>query len=102
MRKIKLQLDALRVETFDTGAEPELRGTVRGRHHTFEVGCGEPVDDGTIVYCPVPTAQATCGWTCGSTCTCGCTQTRSAWTCDPYASACNEADTGTLDVNVCP
>lgn len=101
MRKIRLELDALRVETFDTGAGPGERGTVHGRHHTFEVGCGDPFED-SIDYCPVPTAQASCGYTCGNTCSCGCNQTRYAWTCDPYESTCTEPDTGTIDINVCP
>jgi hypothetical protein len=39
MGKLKLDLDALRVESFDTAARAEERGTVRGAEHTFDSGC---------------------------------------------------------------
>jgi len=39
MGKLKLDLDRLRVESFDTAARPEARGTVRGAEHTYDTGC---------------------------------------------------------------
>lgn len=86
MRKIRLELDALQVDTFDTGAGTWSRGTVQGRHHTFEYGCGEPPPDDSLDVCPVPTAAATCNqftcaYTCGDTCNCGGTRTYGGWTC---------------------
>src|SRR5687768_8312180 len=101
MRKIRLELDALQVETFDTGAGTWNRGTVHGRHHTFEIGCGEQPPEDSINVCPVPTAaqtcnQFTCDYTCGYTCSCGCTRTYEGWTCTcPH-------ELQTVDVNVCP
>jgi hypothetical protein len=40
MGKLKLDLDTLRVETFDTAARTEERGTVRGAEHTYDADCG--------------------------------------------------------------
>jgi hypothetical protein len=39
MRKRKLKLDSLRVESFATAAWPEARGTVRGAEATFNADC---------------------------------------------------------------
>jgi len=100
MGKIRLELDALRVETFDTGAGTWDRGTVHGRNHTFEIGCGEPLPEDSVYVCPVPTAPATCNqFTCGYTCG-GCPQpTYAGWTC-----TCTEPEPepDTWDINVCP
>lgn len=99
MRKLRLQIEELKVETFDAGGGQE-RGTVRGRLYSdwFNPCDPEPVDD-SINYCG--TAPATCGagftcdYTCGNTCSCGCTGTCPArWTCDPYASECTEVPVG--------
>jgi len=83
MKKLTLELDALRVDTFDTG-EGGGRGTVRGRDYSEYWPCEtEPYDD-SVNYCsPSPTAAATCGSTCGSTCagTCGCGATQNQWSC---------------------
>lgn len=104
MRKIRLDVDALRVESFDTGAGWPARGTVHGRHHTWEAGCGEPPPEDSIFVCPAPTAALTCANTCGTcdvTCgsTCGCGGTYGAVTCNAYQ--CTEPDPGTVDINVC-
>lgn len=50
MKKVKLSLDDLRVDSFVTspGSDPNAsRGTVRAQDHTFEVGC----NDLTITTC---------------------------------------------------
>jgi hypothetical protein len=39
MRKLKLNLEALRVDTFDTAARREGRGTVRAAEHTYGWDC---------------------------------------------------------------
>jgi hypothetical protein len=39
MRKLKLDLDVLRVESFGTAARPDARGTVRGAEATFNADC---------------------------------------------------------------
>jgi hypothetical protein len=102
MRKIRLELDALQVETFDTGAGTLNRGTIHGRNHTFEIDCGDPPPEDSVYVCPVPTAaatcnQLTCAYTCGNTCSCGCTRTYGGWTC-----TCPDPEPETWDINVCP
>ena len=39
MRKLMLDPDALRVESFHADAEPEARGTVRGAEATLDTDC---------------------------------------------------------------
>lgn len=39
MRKLKLSLETLRVESFPTAAPPEGRGTVRAAEHTYGWDC---------------------------------------------------------------
>ena len=69
--KLRLRLDDLRVDAFDTGAPPVARGTVHARESVLW----------TVQNCPPQTADDTCGMTCGPTCdapscnladTCGC------------------------------
>jgi len=60
MRKIQLDPDTLRVETFKTGEAETVRGTVRG--HWSQVG----TCDAVVATCQ---AGGTCVWTCGSKCT---------------------------------
>jgi hypothetical protein len=59
MRKIHLDLDALGVETFETGAAELPRGTVRGQW-------SQPgTCDAVVATCQL---NGTCAWTCGSRC----------------------------------
>jgi hypothetical protein len=69
MRKLRLTLDDLRVESFDTGVLEEARGTVRGQAaRTLAIPCCTGVGSGcnpdeTQVFtaaCCLPTRQATC------------------------------------------
>lgn len=89
MRKLKLEIDELRVESFDAGGG-DGRGTVAGHNPTAD-SCEpcEVLPEDSINYCA--TMGATCAATqCGScyTCSCGCWNTRVGWTCDPYAAEC--------------
>jgi hypothetical protein len=59
MRKIHLNADTLRVETFQTGGESMVRGTVQG--FWSQVG----TCDAVVATCQ---AGGTCVWTCGSKC----------------------------------
>jgi hypothetical protein len=94
MKKLKLEIEELRVESFEAGSA-DGRGTIAGRNWTAE-SCDPcepfPVDDGTVNYCQSQAPENTCGatycGTCGATCSCGCWNTRAGWTCDPYASEC--------------
>lgn len=99
MKKIRLEMDALRVESFDTGAGRSARGTVHARQ-TRDAYCPElPPPDDSINVCPPPTGAPSCAGTCGSTCgsTCGCAQTFGAWTC--VGSTC--PDPATADIELC-
>ncbi len=104
MRKLKLDLEELAVESFAT--TPESRGeggTVFGQNHcTCYTQC----------TCPgCPTCDASCNGTCGGTCatcaascngTCGATCAASCYgTCD-WTCECYSNDTGcTGDFNCC-
>ncbi|HEU0052708.1 MAG TPA: hypothetical protein VFQ39_06010 [Longimicrobium sp.] len=94
MRKLRLDPEALKVESFAAGGG-DGRGTVRGNNVTWD-SCDpcypiEP-EDSINVCPPAPTqgstCQGTCGGTCQATCSCGCWNTRAGWTCDPNNTAC--------------
>jgi len=89
MRKLKLNTDDLRVESFAPAETADGHGTVRA-HGTWDTCIDTPCEpDYSIDPCaPPPTYAYSCGYTCGSTCSCGCNYTRVGWTCDPYASEC--------------
>jgi hypothetical protein len=75
MRKLRLEIDELKVETFDAGGS-DTGGTVRAHEDTNYGGpCLDPFDD-SINYCG--TGQTYCGTCGGSTC---------AGTCD-YSCGC--------------
>ena len=91
MRKLKLELDELRVETFEAGSAAG-RGTVQARDYTYP--CYEEPYEDSINYCaPPPSAAATCGHTCGITCSCGCNVTQGGYTCG-FGSDCTEPYVG--------
>jgi hypothetical protein len=80
MRKLKLHVDQLCVESFQTADADRPLGTVMGNNDSI-------VDPGCVTYetaCPDPTCHAntqccsgyTCAYTCGSTCGCGGTRLR--------------------------
>ena len=102
MSKLKLQLDDLAVESFDTTAPRKEKGTVFGEQCTCATNCtcpGCPTCDHTCAYtcddatCPnCPTCAASCNGTCaGATCdgSCDCTAEASCYgTCwDCYNSS---------------
>ena len=98
MKKLRLQLDDLHVDTFSTTAAPKTKGTVFGEQCTCYTQC----------TCPgCPTCDASCGETCascdpscGGTCDdlCGTwDESCEAWSCQvscanytgiPYAQQC--------------
>ncbi len=95
MNKMKLDLDSLFVESFDTSSGPEGRGTVRG-HDTLM----EPVQSAgrwTACICP-PTSicidtdnDASCAVTLCNDVTCACPSAGVSCTCPPPTGAtCNE------------
>lgn len=71
MAKIKLEMDALRVESFDTGPASSARGTVHGRQEqpgdADEVGL-IPVTDWKTCQGSDCTARTQCHYTCLEPC----------------------------------
>ena len=91
MEKLKLQLDNLTVESFDTTCEVKGSGTVRGEQATntcpgcptCAATCAYTCDDATCPNCPTcavscngtcqgQTCWDSCGRTCWDTCGLGC------------------------------
>jgi hypothetical protein len=73
MRKLRLEIDALAVESFDTHAVAEGAGTVRGMA-SYPDGCFPPSDsqDPFLDTCGYATcAGNTCWYSCNGTCNCG-------------------------------
>ncbi|HEX5869898.1 MAG TPA: hypothetical protein VFY65_05775 [Longimicrobium sp.] len=82
MRKLRLQLDDLRIDTFDTTAPQRARGTVFGEQCTCWTQCGQNT-------CPgCPTCDASCNGTCAGSCNGTCASCDAScngtcdWTCD--------------------
>jgi hypothetical protein len=82
MNKLKLQLDALSVESFDTSCQARENGTVLGEQATntcpgcptCAATCAYTCDDATCPNCP--TCAASCNGTCaGNTCWDSCGRT---------------------------
>lgn len=104
MRKMKLDVNDLRVESFDTRPDPQPgRGTVRG-NGAYNGGmgswdgpcpsflCPDSHDCSGDAFCPTPNVgtkftalECTCAGTCGDTCpnTCGNTCATCPYTCVP-------------------
>jgi hypothetical protein len=79
MSKLKLAIDNLAVESFDTCSVPKEKGTVFGEQCTCQTVCtcpGCPTCDQT---CPQTCDDYSCAWSCNGTCagtcydTCGLT-----------------------------
>ena len=71
MRKLNLQLDALKVETFATSGPRERRGTVVGHSGitqawTCGTGCGGYTDGGDTCLGGVRTCHDSCDTVCNS------------------------------------
>ena len=82
MNKLKLKLDDLQVDTFQTTPASKEKGTVFGEQCTCWTQCGQNT-------CPgCPTCDATCNGTCNASCngtcaSCGASCGGSCdWTCD--------------------
>jgi hypothetical protein len=89
MRKLKLDLDQLVVDSFRTEPAPRKPGTVFGEQCTCYTNC----------TCPgCPTCDASCNGTCGGTCAASCNGT-CAGTCDASCNGtCDYSCGGTCDV----
>jgi hypothetical protein len=94
MKKTRLDLDSLSVESFDTTAAPEGRGTVHGNADTFQSYCS----DGRTC---IDTCDYTCNQynaTCGSTCVGSC-EPSGCGTC--VDASCGDTYCGTCDPHCC-
>ena len=77
--KLKLNLEALTVDTFDTSAQKGEKGTVFGEACTCWTQCGQNTCPGCLTCdhtcantCDDATCAGSCNGTCGATCfTCG-------------------------------
>lgn len=98
MRKLKLSLDSLQVESFDTDASQSMRGTVAGRAVTdYPDECVTPAGtcfkncsvDATCNSCDYSCAGScwgTCGASCNGSCgaSCGCNTDYTACGCQTF------------------
>jgi hypothetical protein len=88
--KLKLNLDELTVDSFDTTRPAAKQGTVFGEQCTCYTNC----------TCPgCPTCYASCNGTCGGTCEASCNGTCAGGTCDAScngtcAGSCYQTDCG--------
>lgn len=67
MNKVKLAVEALRVESFETAAAPGGAGTVRGHEDTLERACQTQQYDCTVqggYTCDYGSCVGTCPWNC--------------------------------------
>ena len=87
MRKVKLDLDAIQVESFEASGGGGTRGTVRG--HLCPCCCCDPCCCTCCDTCQA-TCPATCPYTCaGDTCI-SCPGDTCAWTCETcYVKICD-------------
>jgi hypothetical protein len=91
--KLKLDLDQLSVDSFDTTETEKQKGTVFGEQCTCWTQCGQntcpgcPTCDASCNTCGAScygTCGASCGATCGYTCDGWCTV--NDYTCAPYGT----------------
>lgn len=88
--KLKLKLDDLRVDTFQTTATQMSRGTVLGQQCTCYTHCdtcpGCPTCDATCPESCVATCEQSCRGTCFATCDFNCAPSEGGYSCatSPY------------------
>jgi hypothetical protein len=100
MKKLKLQLDELQVESFHTARAEAPRGTVQGNQPTrlcTGYGCTDYVDCTIDFGCAPDTQDASCEGTCGNTCYDTCLVSCNG-TCD---GACFTVGYSCYDTNCC-
>jgi hypothetical protein len=98
MLKLKLEVGALRVESFDTTAEGRgARGTVRGNIDLSDYGTCPPIDplppdytENLAVCASAGTCAVSCNGSCNSCYSCyGTCGGSCQHTCDPSCNICN-------------
>jgi hypothetical protein len=84
MKKLKLAIDGLMVESFEVGAATEVKGTVHA--HVTALGCntGPNQTCGNFLTCAYPTcATETWAFDCTDRYTCGTCDATCGFSCDP-------------------
>jgi hypothetical protein len=89
MKKLKLQLDDLQVDTFQTTAPERPKGTVFGEQCTCYTQC-------TCPGCPTCANYGTCDASCNGTCDASCNGT-----CEATCASCNYTCEYTCDYAQC-
>jgi hypothetical protein len=87
VKKLKLQLNDLRIETFDTTSATGQKGTVLGEQCTCQTQCscpGATCDWSCENSCPDASCFESCAWTCGAAC--GSRHTCDYFTCNGYVT----------------
>jgi hypothetical protein len=91
MKKLKLDLEELSVESFSTTPEPRREGgTVFGQQCTCYTQCtcpGCPTCDASCNGTCGGTCEASCNGTCGGTCDASCIDTCAGFTCDAICNS---------------
>ncbi len=105
MPKLKLDLDQLAVDSFDTEAPPRRSGTVFGEQCTCYTQCtcpGCPTCDASCNGTCGGTCEASCNGTCGGTCEASCNGTCNCGTAYDYTcrniGTCNYWQGGCADI----
>ena len=97
MKKLKLEIENLRVDSFTTGAGRNPDGTVRAHADAFRAGEAEreigAVGEAAIITFPITTTiaisdAASCWGTCYASCPLGCTDGCTAYTCASGGDIC--------------
>lgn len=107
MKKLRLRMDDLRVESFATlGGPAQPRGTVRGHEPTVMCSgtCTANPDCTDVFACETYgdcTLAGSCEGTCGNSCDVTC-QVSCYGTCDATCNSCVETDCGCYTLPVCP
>ncbi|HEX6373893.1 MAG TPA: hypothetical protein VF006_33500 [Longimicrobium sp.] len=102
MKMLKLRLDDLRIDSFDTTVPQKAKGTVFGEQCTCYTQCTCPGCPTCYASCNGTcdaSCNGTCGASCGATCdyscggtcdyTCNCSDYSCDYTCDGYATTPN-------------
>jgi hypothetical protein len=93
MKKLKLRLDDLQVDTFQTTSAPKQKGTVFGEQCTCYTQC----------TCPgCPTCDASCNGTCDASCNGTCDASCNGTCGDTCEYTCDYSCGYTCDGQTCP
>lgn len=86
MKKLRLEIEALEVDSFEPAAESRLRATVHGRVWDQEtVAPGPTCWESCLGTCRSCPADPTCGyWTCSCDTACGQQSCANTCGCEPY------------------